>query len=79
MTTERSPQPISQEIRNFRIAELINAQISQPVRDVIVAMVLAGKSESEVEDAAGITARVVLKTLRNHLGKDDRTPRCEDE
>lgn len=70
---------ISPETRNFRIAQLINEQISQPVRDVTVALVLAGKSESEILEAAGITARVILKTLRDHLGKGDQTPHCEGE
>ncbi|EDQ9399408.1 hypothetical protein MX551_004041 [Salmonella enterica] len=70
---------ISQETCNFRIAQLINEQISQPVRDVTVALVLAGKSESEILEAAGITARVILKTLSNHLEKGDRTVRCEGE
>ncbi|ECI4647714.1 hypothetical protein DQY68_26775 [Salmonella enterica subsp. salamae] len=70
---------IRPEIHNFRIAELINKQISQPVRDVTVALVLAGKSESEALEAAEITARVILKTLSNHLGKGGRTVRCEGE
>ncbi|HAT1683135.1 TPA: hypothetical protein I8Y21_003857 [Klebsiella oxytoca] len=70
---------ISPETRNFRIAQLINQQISQPIRDVVVAMVLDGKSESETLEAAEITARVILKTLRNHLYRDDRIARCEDE
>lgn len=70
---------ISPETRNFRIAQLINQQISQPVRDVTIALVLVGKSESEILEAAGITARVILKTLRDHLGKGDRTVHCEDE
>ncbi|HAT1562070.1 TPA: hypothetical protein I8X96_004030 [Raoultella ornithinolytica] len=70
---------ISPETRNFRIAQLINQQISQPVRDVTIALVLAGKTESEITAAAEITARVILKTLRNHLEKGDRTVRCEDE
>ncbi|ENM1808451.1 hypothetical protein NYO12_21370 [Klebsiella variicola] len=67
------------ETRNFRIAQLINQQIYQPVRDVTVALVLAGKSESEILEAAGITARVILKTLRDHLGKGGQTPHCEGE
>ncbi|HBQ5642594.1 TPA: hypothetical protein L7572_005589 [Klebsiella variicola] len=68
---------ISPETRNFRIAQLINEKISQPVRDVTVALVLAGKSESEILEAAGITARVILKTLRDHFEKGDRIARCE--
>lgn len=70
---------ISEATRNYRIAELISSKISQPLRDVVVAMVLAGKSESEIEDAAGITARVLLKTLSRHLDRGGRTSRCEAE
>ncbi|WP_226020009.1 cellulose biosynthesis cyclic di-GMP-binding regulatory protein BcsB [Serratia symbiotica] len=64
---------ISKATRNFRIAELINKEISQPVSDVTAALVLAGKSENEVQKAAEITARVILKTLTNHLVKDDQS------
>ncbi|HGD7261212.1 MULTISPECIES: hypothetical protein [Klebsiella] len=70
---------ISPETRNFRIAQLINQKISQPVCDVTIALVLAGKTESEITEAAEITARVILKTLSNHLEKGDRTLRCEGE
>ncbi|HDL6626167.1 hypothetical protein [Yersinia enterocolitica] len=56
---------------NKNLATTLISEIYQPVCNVTTALILKGKAEGEILEAAQITARVMTKTLTAHLLERD--------
>ncbi|HEM8140331.1 hypothetical protein CGH97_23590 [Vibrio parahaemolyticus] len=53
--------------------------ISQPVSDVVTALVIKGADEKTVHAAAELTVTAIVKAITDQVVKGDQISNCEDE